>query len=58
VVQAQAEQEQAPGGAPGTEQAEPRADPAADEPSPEQVADRVYELLLRDLRIERERLGW
>ena len=56
-VQAQAEQEQAPGAAPGRDQADARAEPAPEQPSPEQVADRVYELLLQDLRIERERLG-
>ena len=56
-VQAQAEQEQAPGAAPGGDQAGARAQPAAEQPSPEQVADRVYELLLQDLRIECERLG-
>jgi len=26
--------------------------------TPQQVADRVYELLMRDLRQERERRGW
>jgi hypothetical protein len=27
-------------------------------PSPQQVANRVYQLLRQDLRIERERVGW
>lgn len=26
--------------------------------SPEQVADRVYELICQDLHVERERIGW
>jgi hypothetical protein len=31
--------------------------PSASRPTAEQVADRVYELLVRDLRLENERLG-
>ena len=29
----------------------------ADRPDPEQIADRVYELMRNDLRLERERIG-
>jgi len=32
--------------------------PASASPSPQQVADRVYQLLREDLRLDRERIGW
>lgn len=56
-VQAQADQEQASGATPGGEEDGAQTQSSADQPSPEQVADRVYELLVQELRVERERLG-
>ena len=32
--------------------------PQPGSPTIEQIADRVYELLCEDLRLERERMGW
>jgi len=55
--QTQAEQPQPPGAAPGAGQSGEQDPSATDRPTPEQVADRVYQLLLQDLRIQRERLG-
>jgi hypothetical protein len=61
-VQAQVDDETGPsqGTAAGSETVEPTEPDqgAAAQPSPEQVADRVYDLLKRDLRLERERQGW